>query len=470
MTDQRQTYRLLIGDTVFGPMSSEDVDRVIREKRLTPDARVSVADGPWEPIVTHFSLDSDPADMPPPPETDEAPPPSRPGEWFYRKEQRTIGPMTETHLLNLLESGEISDRTFVWQHGQPEWLPLEQMRRATATVQSTVPTIRFEASLPRSRTRSTRSSSPLPAISYRVLLAVAAVAVFFPWTVASSETSGVISASSSFSFNGYQSLWGQLTLVLAIVGLVISFLDPRILPVPKSVVLSATAAVAAACPLISFLTMSSASTTGNISGMGISSQSSVDPGIGVWLALAGAAAAAGCSFFNTSNGRGTGGGDKRDSDVVGGSDSGRRRAAKDSGGTTTWLFAVVGLAFLAVTIVVAQSTRPFGQSGSATGGLPGLDPAVNSKELTKREFRDILKQLGWSGLNDLSGGIQATIPEEKLYQQVGRPTNSQTLGNMQFLYWNCKDGTIQLVRRSSFGQPAKGKEFGTIYLSAVNDY
>ena len=466
MTDQRQIYRLLIDDTVFGPMSSEDVDRVIREKRLTPDARVSVADGPWEPIVTHFSLDSDPADMPPPPETDEAPPPSRPGEWFYRKEQRTIGPMTETHLLNLLESGEISDRTFVWQHGQPEWLPLEQMRQATATV----PTIRFEASLPRSRTRSTRSSSSLPAISYRVLLAVAAVAVFFPWTVASSETSGPISASSSFSFNGYQSLWGQLTLILTLVGLVISFLEPRILPVPKSMVLSATAAFAAACPLISFLTMSSASTTGNISGMGISSKSSVEPGIGVWLALAGAVAAAGYSFFNTSNGRGTGGGDKRDSDVERGSDSERRQAEKDSGGTKIWLYAIVGLVFLAVTIVVAQPTRPYGQSGSATGGLPGLDPAANSKELTKREFRDMLKQLGWSGLNDLRGGIQATIPEEKLYKQVGRPTNSQTVGNMQFLYWNCKDGRIQLVRQSSFGQPAKGKEFGTIYLSAVNDY
>ncbi len=46
--------------------------------------------------------------------------------WYYSKNNKQIGPISDATLLNLFSSGKIGKRTQVWSPTQKKWLPLEE--------------------------------------------------------------------------------------------------------------------------------------------------------------------------------------------------------------------------------------------------------------------------------------------------------------------------------------------------------
>ncbi len=51
-------------------------------------------------------------------------------DWFYAQDGRQMGPVTESRLNELADSGDVSPDTLVWHSGMPEWQPF---RSAFAT-------------------------------------------------------------------------------------------------------------------------------------------------------------------------------------------------------------------------------------------------------------------------------------------------------------------------------------------------
>jgi hypothetical protein len=134
---------------------------------------------------------------------------------------------------------------------------------------------------------------------------------------------------------------------------------------------------------------------------------------------------------------------------------------------------VIGLVLLCSTCCLCGGcvTMLATLSGPSSSAGSSSDSGYSSNRggMTKEEFRTALRDLGWSGLNDMQG-IQGVIPEDKFFSRFGKPVRTQTLGDHNFWYYKCEDGTVQVVKSSVFGQGHGNDEAGTIYLHAVNDY
>ena len=78
-------------------------------------------------------------------------------------------------------------------------------------------------------------------------------------------------------------------------------------------------------------------------------------------------------------------------------------------------------------------------------------PAAASKAagMTREEFRATLKALK----NEDWPGEQHGAPRSKkvLIRTFGEPTRTQTLGDRLSWFWQCKDGTVQVVFRAKSG-------------------
>lgn len=89
-------------------------------------------------------------------------------------------------------------------------------------------------------------------------------------------------------------------------------------------------------------------------------------------------------------------------------------------------------------------------------------PSIDSRKLSKSEFQQRLRTIGL-------GAKKLSI----IYEQVGKPSRTQNIGTDSYWYWDCKDGTMQLVLHKPLPNrgPIVGKE-GAEYVTilAVNDY
>jgi uncharacterized membrane protein YhaH (DUF805 family) len=54
-------------------------------------------------------------------------------QWFYALDAERIGPVGESSLRTMLQSGKVNGDTLVWTGGMPDWVPLSQTTMAGAT-------------------------------------------------------------------------------------------------------------------------------------------------------------------------------------------------------------------------------------------------------------------------------------------------------------------------------------------------
>ena len=50
------------------------------------------------------------------------------GVWLYEKDGKQVGPVSESHLIQLVELGEILPNTMVWKKGLEDWVPANRVR------------------------------------------------------------------------------------------------------------------------------------------------------------------------------------------------------------------------------------------------------------------------------------------------------------------------------------------------------
>jgi hypothetical protein len=84
----------------------------------------------------------------------------------------------------------------------------------------------------------------------------------------------------------------------------------------------------------------------------------------------------------------------------------------------------------------------------------GAAAAAASEDLTREEFRARVHALGIAGFK-----------AEDLYAAVGRPARTQSLGGQRYWYWQCRDGTIQMLLL--IGVDNRGDR---IYVQKINEY
>lgn len=49
-------------------------------------------------------------------------------QWYYAKDGRQIGPVSEDDFQNLVQNGTIASNTLIWRQGMPDWLTLSQLQ------------------------------------------------------------------------------------------------------------------------------------------------------------------------------------------------------------------------------------------------------------------------------------------------------------------------------------------------------
>ena len=47
--------------------------------------------------------------------------------WFYEKDQKAAGPVSEAELWELLNKGEITKNSLVWKEPMEKWLPFSEV-------------------------------------------------------------------------------------------------------------------------------------------------------------------------------------------------------------------------------------------------------------------------------------------------------------------------------------------------------
>lgn len=84
------------------------------------------------------------------------------------------------------------------------------------------------------------------------------------------------------------------------------------------------------------------------------------------------------------------------------------------------------------------------------GGGGSNAPETPEKHLpTKAEWVQKASVLGGQGYR-MSGVL--LVPAKALYQAVGQPSSTQSIGGDDYLYWDCADGQIQVVAPDSLLQ------------------
>ncbi len=122
------------------------------------------------------------------------------------------------------------------------------------------------------------------------------------------------------------------------------------------------------------------------------------------------------------------------------------------------------LRFLLIGISVGLTGGIFlGSFGSSILGRMGqLTSILSTSRMTKEQFR--------SKFDALKGGYRygGVVDENDLIQAMGKPSRTQTLGNDTYWYWQCQDGTIQIVILHYKNLAYYGE--GEIMVTHINDY
>jgi hypothetical protein len=91
-----------------------------------------------------------------------------------------------------------------------------------------------------------------------------------------------------------------------------------------------------------------------------------------------------------------------------------------------------------------------------------ITPRVGGVSLAKGEFRTKIMDL-------LPRGCPGIARENDIIDAFGKPDRTQTLGNDMYWYWQCSDGTMQVVMSYLQNVELKtGRK--VVYVSAINDY
>jgi hypothetical protein len=99
------------------------------------------------------------------------------------------------------------------------------------------------------------------------------------------------------------------------------------------------------------------------------------------------------------------------------------------------------------------------------GGQKGTnspDTVPSASDLTKEEFREKLTSLR------KPDGFKGYYLENDLLSAFGKPTRTQTMGELKYWYWQCRDGTVQVVV-DWYGAMPKEKS-KRVYLKEINDF
>lgn len=446
MSRRTGTFRILIGDTVFGPMSYDEGLSLVAAGRLSDSNQVSKDDGPWNPASEFFDLKPNASFTQPPPPPPEDSLSTQHDRWQYRKDGKFHGPFTTDDMMRFLEQGRIVAETLAWKPGLAGWVPFRD-------------TDIWQPISIKKKHQLTLSCLWI----YRCLLLTAIVAVFCPWIGASTSSSF---GSYSTSIAGISLGWGILALVAAMCGGVSSFIDKNSIPAELRWLPVGIGVAVALFPLIARFSMITVTMSGNFGGL--SSLASTGAQFGLWLTLLSGAAATVAAYLSFIKGV---------PDIVIGNFGGIARSgtvhatpeAKSSPSDSTIPTASLDqdsrrklvLGFL---IIVGLAAGVY-----CVAAFTGVTGGGNTASMTKNEFRQAMKELSWSGINDMDG-IQGMIPEDEFFAAFGQPVRTQTLGDFNFWYYQCEDGLIQVVKSAVFGQGLGNDQADTVYLHAVNDY
>jgi hypothetical protein len=86
-----------------------------------------------------------------------------------------------------------------------------------------------------------------------------------------------------------------------------------------------------------------------------------------------------------------------------------------------------------------------------------------ARQLAKDQWIAAVANTGYANRQTLLSSRQLGIKKDILFAAVGNPDSSQTIGENVFLYWECRDGTIQVD--CNLGGYGSG-----IVMGHVNDY
>lgn len=230
-------------------------------------------------------------------------------QWYYTKDGQRAGPVSDEQLRELVTAGKVQAADLVWKTGMPQWVQASQFFPPPAPAQpdpNAPPPIPNAPSqkgltLPADFSEMLNPKNRL-VLGYRIGLAVAFIAVFLPWAQASGSSSimgNVHSASASVS--GINTTWGMLTILVALGGAVLSFLNPAAILKDK-----ATLGMAAVGVVIVLLAIIGMATAASHFGKGVNfadaygnqASSSAGAGFGIYLTLIAGLATGGLGFVN----------------------------------------------------------------------------------------------------------------------------------------------------------------------------
>lgn len=121
MAKPKKVFRVLKGDVVHGPFTQAELSKLHDEGRFQWSELVSVEGGPWMKFEELFSKVHSKPPQNVPPEV-----PKNSEGIFYVFEGKKQGPVTETNLHSLFQSGEIRTSTLVWKKGLKNWVTLDE--------------------------------------------------------------------------------------------------------------------------------------------------------------------------------------------------------------------------------------------------------------------------------------------------------------------------------------------------------
>lgn len=123
-------------------------------------------------------------------------------QWYYSKERKQLGPVTEAKLLSLLEENKIDQETLVWSTKMDEWKPLKETSLADVKTEIKEDVKNAVKGIYISPKEKNEENAPLAseprafaryfARQFDLIIALLALLIFWPYLLIDSEVQGVL--------------------------------------------------------------------------------------------------------------------------------------------------------------------------------------------------------------------------------------------------------------------------------------
>lgn len=224
-------------------------------------------------------------------------------QWYFVQQGQRRGPTSEDQIKQWLASGQLQPTDLIWKQGMPQWVPASQVfppPPPDPNAPPPLPAMKTPAD-PVDFARLLNLENRI-LLGYRLALVGAAIAAFLPWAQASGSASlmGKVSSGAA-SISGMNTTWGMIALLVALGGIVFTFVDPA--AILKDKVKHGMAGVGGLLVLLAIIAMSTAASHFG-KGMnyddsyGNQISSSAGAGFGVYLTLVCGLASGAFGFIN----------------------------------------------------------------------------------------------------------------------------------------------------------------------------